>query len=325
MLPELLLQAGYRTASFGKIHLAPFGLQLETPAQDHERAESMHSWGAGCEHMPLPYYGLEHVYYVGGHGYYTFGHYRRELEGGHPGAWEQMLPPRPLKRPTLRGECWKSTIPEELHYNTVIADRTIEYLRAHDAQSPFFIWCSFPDPHHPWSPPAPWCDRYDPVKLTFSPERREGEFDDLPPYMRKRAWFGEEADREFREVHALQYGMISMVDHNIGRVLEALQQRGLMENTIVAFFSDHGDLMGDHRLDRKGPYLFRGLMRVPTILRLPAGTPRGVSDALFSTVDLCPTLLDLAGVEQPAGVQGLSQALVLTGEQERVRDHVYAE
>ncbi len=77
-----------------------------------------------------------------------------------------------------------------------------------------------------------------------------------------------------------------MVDHNIGRVLEALQQQGLMENTIVEFFSDHGDLMGDHRLDRKGPYLFRGLMRVPTILRLPAGTPRGTSDALFSTVDL---------------------------------------
>ncbi len=82
VLPELLLQAGYRTASLGKIHLAPFGLHFETPAQDHERAESMYSWGAGCEHMPLPYYGLEHVYYVGGHGYYTFGHYRRETGRG---------------------------------------------------------------------------------------------------------------------------------------------------------------------------------------------------------------------------------------------------
>ncbi len=325
VLPELLRRAGYRTASFGKLHLAPFGLTLDTPAQDHERAESTHSWAAGRETMRLPYYGLEHVYYVGGHGHYTFGHYRRELDEAHPGAWEQMLPPRPLKHPTLRGECWKSTIPEELHYNTVIADRTIEYLRAHNGQDPFFIWCSFPDPHHPWSPPAPWCDRYDPDEVTFTPDRREGELDDLPSYMRKRAWFGEDEDRAFREVHALEYGMISMVDHNIGRVLAALEEGGLMENTVIAFFSDHGDLMGDHRLDRKGPFLFRGLMQVPTIVRLPAPAEGRVSDALFSTVDLCPTLLDLAGVEQPAGSQGHSQVPVLTGERERLREQVYAE
>ncbi|MGD2176025.1 MAG: sulfatase-like hydrolase/transferase [Candidatus Brocadiaceae bacterium] len=324
-LPGVLREAGYATASFGKIHLAPFGLTDEVPAEDHERVESSQFWAEGGE-LPLPYYGLEHAYYVGGHGHYTFGHYRRELEREHPGAWEKLLPENPLEPPSGVKECWKASIPEELHYNTVIADRTIQYLERRDDGEPFFIWCSFPDPHHPWSPPAPWCDRYAPEEVSFEPARREGELDDLPPYMRERAWTGPDVDEQFREIHALEYGMISMVDHQIGRVLAALEERGLMEETVVVFLSDHGDLMGDHRLSHKGPFFFRGLMRSPTIIRLP-GTAgrRRASDALFSTVDLCPTLLDLAGLGVPEGVQGLSFGPVLMGEADSLRDRIYAE
>ncbi len=323
-LPGALAEAGYRTASFGKLHLAPFGLSSETPAEDRERLEAHEYWNGGGE-LPLPYHGLQHVFFVGGHGHYTFGHYRRFLEEEHPGAWEKMLEENALEVPENGFQCWKTTVPEELHYNAVIADRTIDYIDAHDGAEPFFIWCSFPDPHHPFSPPRPWCDRYDPEDVTVAPARREGEYDDLPAHVRESKQAGWISDEELATVYAYEYGMISMVDHSVGRVLAALEANGELENTVIAFFSDHGDLMGDHGLVLKGPFFFRGLMRVPTIVRLPGGRGGRSTSALFSTVDLCPTLLDLAGVEAPEGVQGISQRPVLEDREGAVRPAVYAE
>jgi uncharacterized sulfatase len=84
--------------------------------------------------------------------------------------------------------------------------------------------------------------------------------------------------------------------------------------------------MGDHWLINKGPYLYGGLVRVPTIWRMPrSNRSNGATDALISTVDLCPTLLDLAGLETPEGVQGVSYRGILTGEQAAVRDWIYIE
>ncbi|GAG10578.1 unnamed protein product, partial [marine sediment metagenome] len=269
----------------------------------------------------------EHVYFVGGHVHYTYGDYKNELEREHPGMHARLAVENALEPPTGAPESWKAAIPAEHHYNTAIADRTIEYIRAHNADRPFFIWCSFPDPHHPFAVPRPYCDQYDPKAITFSPARRDGELDDLPAYIRE-CYKGLVAtggldwdmrpitDEHFREMIAHTYGMISMVDDNIGRVVKALEELALLENTIIVFFSDHGDLMGDHWLSKKGPFLFRTLTRIPTVWRLPKRfNARRESDALVSTVDLMPTLLDLAGVPIPDGVQGLSYRQVMTGEQ----------
>jgi len=336
VLPEVLRQAGYQTASFGKIHLAPFGSEKNQPVQDYERYERNDFWAEGNE-MPLPYYGLEHVYYVGGHVFYTNGHYKRDLEREHPGMHEKLGKENALAPPTGARECWKASMPEEFHYNTTIADKTIEYIKTRNADAPFFAWCSFPDPHHPYAVPRPWCDMYDPKALAFSPARREGELDDLPPYVRQ-CYEGNQpvggcggdlrriTDEHYREIHAHTYGMISMVDHNIGRVVAAIEELGLLEDTIIVFFSDHADLMGDHWLINKGPFLFRSLTRVPTIWRLPGRfNAHGERDALVSTVDLMPTLLDLAGVDIPAGVQGVSCKGILTGQEDAVRDWAYIE
>ena len=336
VLPEVLRQSGYQTASFGKIHLAPFGAHKETADEEYELYEGFEYWNEH-EAMPLPYYGLEHVYFVGGHGNYVYGHYKHELDRAHPSMHAKLAVENALAPPTGAPESWKAAIPEELHYNTAIADKTIEYLKGRDAERPFFIWCSFPDPHHPFSPPRPYCDQYDPKAITFSPARREGELDDLPPYFRH-SYQGDMlvggldwdmrtiTDDHFREIMAHTYGMISMVDHNVGRVVKALEALSLSENTILVFFSDHADLMGDHWLGKKGPFLFRSLTRIPTVWRLPErfGAKRE-TDALVSTVDLMPTLLDLAGTAVPDGVQGLSYKQVLTGEKDAVRDWAYIE
>jgi arylsulfatase A-like enzyme len=344
VLPGVLRRAGYQTASIGKIHLAPFGLSPNKATHAYELCESKEIWETDYE-LPLPYYGLERVYLADGHGSYAFGHYKRDLEKEHPGASAKLRMENALVPPTGARESWKASIPEELHYNTVIADKTIEYLRDRDPSKPFFLWCSFPDPHHPYSPPAPWCHEYDPAEIAFAPRRRDGEMDDLPAYFRecregRRSTGGlvgdvrKTTDDHYREIHAHTYGMISMVDHNVGRIVRALEDTGLIDNTIIVFFSDHGDLMGDHWLINKGPFLFRGLVRIPTIWRLPRslrkndGAPSDVgksSDAFVSTVDLCPTLLDLAGVAIPEGVQGRSYARVLTGDADKIQDSAYIE
>ncbi len=336
VLPELLRQAGYQTASFGKIHLAPFGIHEEKAAEPHELYESSRYWKNHSE-LPLPYYGFEEAYFVGGHGDNAFGRYKNDLERDYPGVWEEMKPEHALGPHTGVWQSWKSAIPEEHHYNTAIADRTIEFLESHNADKPFFAWCSFPDPHHPFSPPAPYCHQYDPATLTFAPARRPGELDDLPPYVHQ-CYEGklgtggldgdvrQVTDDGYGEILAHTYGMVSMVDHHIGRVMQTLEARGFLENTVVVFLSDHGDLMGDHWLINKGPFLFNGLVRVPTIWRIPGQpSPGRATSAQVSAVDFCPTVLDLAGVPVPEGTQGRSYRSVLQGGQDTFRDWVYIE
>lgn len=335
VLPDVLRQAGYQTASIGKIHLAPFDMKRSLADSDREMYES-HAYWRGHDELPMPYYGLDGVCLVDGHGPYVFGNYKRWLDREHPGAYEMLQQRRALEPPTGARQCWKMALDQELHYNTFIADRTVDFLRRRDPNRPFFAWCSFPDPHHPFCPPRPYCDWYDPAQIDFSPARRISEFDDLPPYFHQ-AYEGTITtggtqgdmrtitDDHYREILALTYGMISMVDANIGRVMDALEETGLLEDTIVVFFSDHGDLMGDHWLINKGPFLYRGLVRVPTIWRLPSGLAGTASDEIVSTVDLCPTLLDLAGVQAPEGVQGRSYSGLLTGKSGAGRDWAYIE
>jgi arylsulfatase A-like enzyme len=108
--------------------------------------------------------------------------------------------------------------------------------------------------------------------------------------------------------------------------MQAVEARGLLESTVVVFLSDHGDLMGDHWLINKGPFLFEGLVRVPTIWRIPGvSLPGRVTSAQVSAADFCPTVLDLTGVPVPDGTQGKSYRAVLEREQDTFRDWIYVE
>jgi arylsulfatase len=330
LLPELLRQNGYRTASIGKLHLVPYSIKRTRPASPDEIYETPEYW---AEHndMPVPYYGFESVYLTAGHGPYTFGHYRHEI-----GAEAHRLLDigHALRPPTGVRESWKSAIPAELHYNTVIADKTIAWLEARAKDSPFFLWCSFPDPHHPYMPPAPYCDQYDPASVTFNPARRVGELDDLPAYFRAshegRLTTGgleggaQISDHDYREIFAHTYGMISMIDDQVGRIMAALDRLGLRDETIVVFMSDHADLLGDHWLINKGPFLYESLMRVPMIWCVPGAVQGAVEHRFVSAVDFSPTLLDAAGIPLPEGVQGQSYlpGLMRTGAAGRHRLYI---
>ena len=349
-----LAEAGYRTHAIGKLHLSYFGLPKGADPDSLDPAafpESAHMWASGkLKALPTPYYGLQSALFVGGHGPGTYGEYLKWLRTEHPEA-ERLLQ-RDAGQPTATGceQAWKMALPEELHPSTWIADRAIEFL---DEQArsggPFFFWCSFPDPHHPYVPPAPWSGMYDLADVAL-PTRREGELADLPAHYQKvfdegmplSGRFGPTRmrDDQIREIIALTYGMIGLVDKNVGRVLDALERLGLRGNTVVVYLSDHGDMMGDHWIINKGPFHFNGLLNIPFLWSWPGHFREGLqTPALASFLDFAPTILDLASVPIPEGPvpperetpnefapwPGVSLAPLLRGEVGSMREAVLVE
>ncbi|MCC7372341.1 MAG: sulfatase-like hydrolase/transferase [Chloroflexi bacterium] len=189
-----------------------------------------------------------------------------------------------------------------------LAAQCVQFLdaRADDGQ-PFLAWLSVPDPHEPYQAGEPYASLYDPDAIQMPPWRTD-EFADKPE--RQQVFhelfrFADLPDRHFREVRAMYYGMIRQIDDYVGRVLDTLAARGLDENTIIMFTSDHGDYAGEHRLLGKSSTFYDALTRVPMILSWPGHLPEGETrDELVSLVDVMPTMLALLGIETPAAVQG---------------------
>jgi arylsulfatase A-like enzyme len=245
---------------------------------------------------------------------------------------------------------WQNALPPELHYTAWMADRAISFLRdSAQSRQPFFTWCSFPDPHPPYTAAHPWGDMYDPGDVP-PPIRRDGELDSLPPHYRilfeegvptaGRIARTDLPEDQVRRVRAMAYGLISQIDHAIGRVLTVLDELGLRDNTLVAFLADHGNMMGDHHLMNMPPTHLDGTTRVPSIWSLPGACVEGrVSSALASHLDFAPTILDLAGLPIPEGPvppaaeaprqlppwPGRSMAPLLRGEGESIQDSVIIE
>ena len=352
---QALADAGYRTHSTGKTHFRTMRLPLGSDPDTADpliHCESSELWQvARVTRIPTPYYGFQSVDWTGGHGN-VFGDYRTWLRTQDPDGVAKLTREGGTPPETGAEQSWKMSLPPELHYNTWIADRTISFLDSVGEQ-PFFAVCSFPDPHHPFATPDPWYSMYDRSSVP-APVRREGELDALAPFFREvyetplrlsgRMRPTNVPDEQLREITAITYGMISFVDEQVGRVLDSLDRLRLSDNTVVIFTADHGDLLGDHWLLNKGPFHFDGLLRVPSIWRLPGRFGEGVvSDALASHLDFASTVLDLAGVAAPEGgarwpvaaeseatrqlraLPGRSLAPLLTGQAGRIQAAVLVE
>jgi arylsulfatase A-like enzyme len=333
-LADVLNASGYRTAAFGKLHFMPSGDAARSGRYEANATWADPALAAGLDDWSGPYYGFQTVKLAIGHNG-PGGHYGQWLRREHPEALRLFSKECALQRPSGAPQSWKSALPEALHASTWVADETIDFLRRTSASAagnqrrappPFFVVCSFPDPHHPFCPPAPWCNRYDPAAMPL-PVQRTGELAQAPPHFAEHArgaWSRRGpvrpaypngvAEAHLREIIAHYYSMVSLLDHNVGRVLDALDALGLAEQTLVVFTSDHGELLGDHGLLFKGPFLYEGLVRVPLLWRLPGRIARGqVLHHLVGHVDVVPTVLDLLEVETPLGIQGQSLASLLAG------------
>lgn len=349
--------AGWRTALIGKSHLQ-HGLSRNsvlpldlTATVDHgyptkwdhlEHAEifATSADDAAAPDWPDDFYGFGHVELSIDHGARITGHHLLwALDRG--ARYEDLVVPMTAESPAKRrsDKWWQVYEPpydEEFHSTNFVAEQTIAFIdEAAAANEPFYTWASFPDPHHPMTPPGQWFDRHDPSEVELSPSMG----DDLahaPDYLRRfqgtsadqqRGWvgpFGATDPDVVREATAATYGAIEFIDHSVGRILAALEANGQADNTIVVFTSDHGDMMGDHGLMTKGFMPFRGTQHVNLVIADPR-RPSNRSTALASSIDLAPTLLDLCDVPSHDGIQGRSLKATLDDPTVFVRDHVLIE
>jgi arylsulfatase A-like enzyme len=352
---DIMAAAGYDTALIGKCHLQSIsgsvptiGMPTRDPnkiqAPEHLREadrsrltagrydqELRSTWNDDPDfELSLPYYGFNHVELAVGHGDQVVGHYSRWLQarGGDAGTLcgaKNQLPGNPYTAP----QAWRTRVPEELYPTSYVAERAIAYLerRKLAADEPFFLQCSFPDPHHPFTPPGKYWDMYPPEEIPLPPSFNTGERR-LPPHLQqlysereqgKANRDGQRAiaitETEARQAIALTYGMITMIDDAVGRILERLATLGLADNTVVIFNADHGDFMGDHQLLLKGALHYQGLVRVPFIWADPTAKRCGVvNSGLCGTLDLARTILDRAALEGYNGMQGRSLLKAVEGD-----------
>ena len=345
--PELLRNAGYRTALIGKSHLQSIsaiplenGIPRPDPAKEPLpgplREARKNPWGDGRydQEQPdtwegeegfepaLPFYGFDETALAIGHGDRVTGHYDRWLRARHPDADTLRGPENalPAGRDIWAPQAWRTRVPEELYPTSFVADETSAFLERHakaGGDTPFFVQCSFPDPHHPFTPPGHYFDMYDPADIP-APDAFHHPTDRLPPHVAALHAARDEGsaakkgqtvfactEKEARGAIALNYGSITMIDDAIGRVLGTLGRLGLNKNTVIAFTTDHGDFMGDHQLLLKGAIHYRGLVRVPCIWSDPASADAPKStDALAGTIDLATSFLERAGLNPFNGMQG---------------------
>lgn len=307
-LPTLLKHYGYTTGLAGKLHFAP-------PENDWS-FDSF--WSFGNE---------------GPHKLRTYPQYVNEKYGGQalrPVPGSQPYPNDPLGR-----DLGRVKIAKEDYQTYWITDRSIDFLHEQKATGkPFFFFTSYKEPHSPYCECEPYASMYDPAKINPPP---------IPGWVtraRKDAIANNEAgpSRHLIDDPAMEkaltaayYGHMTNVDDNVGRLLAEVERLGLTDNTIVAFTSDHGNMLGDLGRWFKG-VMYEGSSRIPLMVRAPARSPhaaafnRGkVVNEIVENIDVLPTLFEMIGLPIPAGVQGRSLIALTSGKAEGWKNRAFAE
>jgi arylsulfatase len=218
--------------------------------------------------------------------------------------------------------------PAEFHQTTWCAEKAVEFIDI-QRDGPWLLCLNIFYPHPPFDPPWEYYRRFDPATMP-APAFRDSDLqiqatlrdvvfqtDARPPQ-----------ERNVRELRAAYYAMIELVDERIGTVFDHLQRSGQWQNTVIVFTSDHGDMLGDHGLTRKGCRFYDSLTRVPLLWSWPGRFRHDlISDALVELTDIAPTLLEIAGLDTPRGMQGRSLLSILEGRAspDRHRGHVRSE
>ena len=193
---------------------------------------------------------------------------------------------------------------EVLHGNLVTSD--LENLARN--KNPFLIFTSFEAPHSPWTLPEEFRHFYHPekVKLPQVPEYDKFNKPDYRVRYHEKRSQAAPADDKLIHAIAIYHALTSIVDEQIGRIVETLERTGLDENTCIIFMSDHGDHLGNHRAMGKCLSVEEDLIHVPLILYSPAVFKSRISNTLAESIDIFPTIMELAGIKAPAGLQGAS-------------------
>ena len=332
---HLAERAGYRTALLGKAHFEPnFDPQGKFEENARARRGDTGAW-RGFERSIQ----ATHIAAFGGR---PVSHYGRWLKQHHPEHLESFAPLLDAHGggDSDAPETKNNPIPRHWYHTDWVADRTIEFLDSLAADDDWFVWMSFPDPHHPWDPPAeelqriPWRDLDLPPGHPGSDERvrailagkpahwlayYEGRWqnaDGGPPNFRVPRLTHDNV----REINAKVHVMNELIDEACGRVMRHVAARGWDADTDVIYTTDHGELQGDFGFIYKGPFHVDALMRLPLVWRpAPAAavSPADVTQPV-GQLDLAPTFCAIAGIAPPAWMQGAPLPTSDDGTRERV-------
>lgn len=348
--PRVLRSRGWRTAAVGKLHLQPMGYPYEDYQLDQIReampalwqravegpfGETFQSWEDFERHaaedvtLPPDYYGFDDVSIVCGHGDRVSGNYLRwARERGFDPLTQAGRANAQQVFAGWSGQVYASAAPTELHPTTYVTEEAIRRIDEYGQgverpEEDLLLYVSYPDPHHPFAPPAEYYSRHDPAAMPIppsfgqdhaqSPEHlrriaaRRGE-PDIDPMM---LWAPTE--EQFRHALAVELGSIEFIDDSVGRILDAVNRNHLQNDTVITLTSDHGDVFGDHGLILKHFTHYRGAVRVPLIIS-GAVQGSGTHGELVSSADIAPTLLDLVGPDALQTAQGRSLAPLMAGE-----------
>jgi arylsulfatase A-like enzyme len=284
--PRALREAGYYTAAIGKMHFSPMRN------------------GHGYHQMQVD----EHCSCGRGPGPRTNGEEVTDYE-----AW--FWSEAPNLNPHATGLGWNDypgkpfALPERLHPTSWTGETAVRFLQGYGRKEPFFLKVSFVRPHSPYDPPERFMRMYRQADL---PAAKSGKWADR--YEKRNSdrpdiWRGRLSPAEIRKSREAYYGCVSQVDEQIGRILETLEKRGILDETLIVVTSDHGDMTGDHNLWRKS-YAYDPSARIPMLMRWPTGliaSERGqVMSQPVELRDILPTFLDAAGTHPQRQIDGRS-------------------
>ncbi len=327
-------KAGYKTALIGKAHFEP---NFDMQGKWMENSRQMHGdYG--------PWRGFDyaihatHIYSMRGR---PVGHYGRWIQKHHP-QWFKVSAPLLDAGPggdTGAPETANNPMPREIYHTDWLAGLAVDWLKQLDSEDDWFLWLSFPDPHHPWDPPASENYRCDWRDLPL-PDAHPGSPDEIRKVLAQKPahWLAfydgtfanieggpmnftpqQLSDDNIREIDAKTHIENELIDEAIGRVMDAIRARGWDGDTDIVFTTDHGEMQGDFGFAYKGPWHVDALMRLPFIWR-PAPSAKvtpAVVEQPVEQVDLAPTFCAIAGVEPAGWMQGRELPIGEDGSRER--------
>jgi len=301
MFTRTLADAGYDCGMIGKQHLYPCDTWHTEPRRDD--GYRVFEWAHGPNHRALE------------------NDYHRWLRKTQPDIYAEIFPDKGANENIEYGNRAKSgtpidRVPKEAHYSHWVAERAIDFIQhPRSGEENFCLVANFFDPHHPFGAPQEFRDKIN-ANAIPEPNTRPDELKNKPAahedyskksYSGTAPGFQDYTAEQIREIRAQYWAMIALIDNEVGRILAALEEAGLAENTLVVFSSDHGEMLGNHQQLLKGPQLYDDLTRVPLIARWPGQIKPGTEiDELVQWIDLPATFLDSAGCAKGRGVQGES-------------------
>lgn len=293
---HLLQQAGYHTAHVGKSHY-----YMHTKFHMRNREDYMHARGFTSVHET-----------TGPHATCTTESYMtdrwKEL-----GLYDTFLADYARRNESRRGPnpihlTDPCPLPTEEFMDSYVGRTAAEFVQNYKDNDPMCLFVGFPGPHEPWDAPDEYATMYDP-KSTPDPIPISSKLGELPEEIGGKSDFQEIAGLDtdtIQRIRANYYGKISCIDHWVGEILKAYEARGWLDDLNIIFWSDHGEMAGDHGRLYKGTF-HETSVRVPMIARSPGRIPAGgKSNALVETVDIAATALDMAGLEPSRRILGTS-------------------